>query len=159
MHQHSRRKSFLHRLPPSSQGSAPRQSPWSTKSGSSFNPGGYGDGRSRKRSVHISEEKTMQRLHTGVSDQTSPRSDGLHLFSKPRSTLRKNNAFLTSSRNSNKHDYYDGSWRVRNSQSSLYESGVRSITNDKGAQRALHKKMQKHKDVMARRWQNGGSVF
>lgn len=169
MQQHTRRNSFLHRLPPTlwstspsfenSQRSTPSQSPWSAKSKAAFNPGGHGDGRNRRRSIHASEEKTAQRLHQGVTDKSSPRADGLHIHAKPRSTLRKNTAFLTSSRVSKKQDYYDGSWRVRNAQSSLYDTGVRGTTNDMGAQRKLQKQMQKHKTVMFKKWENGGSMF
>ena len=131
----------------------------STTSSAVFNHASSGDGRSRRRSIHVLEESSAKRSSQGLKDTSSPRSDGMHLHQKPRAALRKNHAFLTASRQSKKQDRYDGSWRVRNTSSSLYECGVRGTTNDMGAQRALQKRMQGHKLVMAQRWKNGGSLF
>ena len=131
----------------------------STTSSAVFNHASSGDGRSRRRSIHVLEESSAKRSSQGLKDTSSPRSDGMHLHQKPRAALRKNHAFLTASRQSKKQDRYDGSWRVRNTSSSLYECGVRGTTSDMGAQRALQKRMQGHKLVMAQRWKNGGSLF
>ena len=137
----------------------------------SFNPGMYGDGRSRRRSIRMQETlSTMElkehernnqqhRHKQRIIDTSSPRSDGMFLNSKPRASLRKSKGFLVASRNAQRHDIYDGSWRTNNAISSMYDCGRRGITNDLGAQRALQKKMQKHKQTMQNDWKNGGRLF
>lgn len=137
----------------------------------SFNPGMYGDGRSRRRSIRMQEtpsimelkeheRKNQQHQHRQrIIDTSSPRSDGMFLNSKPRASLRKSKGFLLASRKAQRHDMYDGSWRTNNAISSMYDCGRRGITNDLGAQRALQKKMQKHKQTMRNDWNNGGRLF
>jgi hypothetical protein len=143
----------------------------STHTSVSFNPGMYGDGRSRRRSIRMQETlSTMElkehernnqqhRHKQRIIDTSSPRSDGMFLNSKPRASLRKSKGFLVASRNAQRHDIYDGSWRTNNAISSMYDCGRRGITNDLGAQRALQKKMQKHKQTMQNDWKNGGRLF
>ena len=126
-----------------------------------YDGGPYRDGRSRdNRSARLVDVRsTWRRTDQKVVDTGSPRSDGLHIRSRPRPALRRPNAFFLSSRDTKKDDIYTGAWRTHNTKSDMYGAGNRNLASDASLQRQLRSKLAKHTHVARQQWKNGGSLF
>ena len=126
-----------------------------------YDGGPYRDGRSRDNhsSRHVHIRSTWRRTDQKVVDTGSPRSDGLHIRSRPRPALRRPKAFFLSSRDTKKDDVYTGAWRTYNTKSDMYLAGNRSLASDASLQMQLRSKLAKHTHVARRHWKNGGSLF